>query len=173
MQLATTTLTHAVSAGDQQFRLASLASVTPGMLLWLDGEAVAVVIVGLGSVTVMRGAGGTTGVPHAANVTVYMGAPSQFSNTDPEGAAPDYPIVEPWINLRDGRVWEVVGAGWVLINERATAANPFDQDLNTTDAVEFASVEATNGLTDEIDITGVGTLTVVGGVITAWTPDTP
>lgn len=114
MALSTTTLAAAVAASASQIALASTSAVSVGDLLFVDGEAMAVVgLISPANVTVMRGAAGTKGLDHATSLTVYVGKPHQFYSQDPVGKPPLNPQNTPWINLRTGAIWTVSGSAWV------------------------------------------------------------
>jgi hypothetical protein len=61
----------------------------------------------------------------------------------------DVTLVNPSVN----QILKYDGAQW--INSSAPPANPFDQDLNTTNEVKFVKVTA-----EEVDLSGSGTPTV-------------
>lgn len=108
--LSSTLLAANVSDAGLQLSLASVGTIAKGDFVYLDGEACSVTTSPIASVIkVRRGANGTVGVAHAAGVTVYTGAPSQFYQTDPKGTPPPFPVANPWINVSAGRVWFAVG----------------------------------------------------------------
>jgi len=140
--LLTTTLARATTAADSQWYLTSGASVTAGTVLFADGEAVVVTqLVTTTCFQVQRGQFGSSASAHASGKTVYKGTPTQFYQVDPEGVPVDVPPVTPWINTLNGLIWTVSGSAWIVAN---ATANPFNQDLNTTDSPTFATVTATS-----------------------------
>lgn len=104
--LNSTTLSEAIGAADGSVKLASVSDVFPGYFLYVDGELMRVISVGIGTnVNVTRGVGGTGGVPHVSGLTVYIGQGHQFYHRDPVGR-PNLAIpVSPYINLANGSVW--------------------------------------------------------------------
>ena|SRR5687767_13416784 len=108
--LATTTLALPLDARQQRIKLASIAGVFPGMRLWFDRELVNVLRIEVSPwVEVQRGVDGTLAQPHLSSVTVYIGDPHQFYESDPTGRPPDAIPVSPHINVRNGKVWFAQG----------------------------------------------------------------
>ena len=108
--LATATLALPVGPTDGQIKLSSTSGIVPGLFLWLDKELVRVLSLGVSPwVNVIRGQGGTGGIPHASGVTVYIGRGDQFYSKDPVGRPPDAIHVSPWINTLNGKVWWAQG----------------------------------------------------------------
>ena len=108
--LAVTSLSLPVGPSDGQFKLASTTGIVPGLFLWLDKELVRVLSLGINPwVNVIRGQGGTGGIPHASSVAVYIGRGDQFYSKDPVGRPPEAIHVSPWINTRNGKVWFAQG----------------------------------------------------------------
>lgn len=87
-----------------------LVVVTNGRL-----EAMAVLDATSNPVRVMRGVAGTAPSRYVRGATVYTGAPNLFHSADPHGIPLGAPVSNPYINLRDGRIWvaqgDAVGAG--------------------------------------------------------------
>jgi hypothetical protein len=104
--LATTTLLANIAASDGQVQLGSTSGVLPGVRLFIDGELMTVLSLGLGtSVNVQRGHGGTATAAHGSNQTVYIGRADQFYMNDPVGVPPTPELVSPWINTLANRIW--------------------------------------------------------------------
>jgi hypothetical protein len=106
--LTQTTLVNALSATDRLVRVGSLTGLTKGNLLVIEREAMTLLDVTSNPVRVLRGVG-TVAAAHAPAAVVYTASPDQVYNVDPVGVAPLFPIANPWINLRDGRVWVAQG----------------------------------------------------------------
>lgn len=113
--LNTTTLAAPITPADRQVRLTSISGVRKDDLLYMGREAMTVLDVTRNPVRVMRGANGTIPVSHINGETAYSGTPNLFHNIDPSGVPFAFPTANPWINVREGRVWvpqgDVVGAG--------------------------------------------------------------
>lgn len=62
-----------------------------------------------GCVRVSRGRAGTRANRHQMGLTVYTGPANLFMDLDPFGIPLDYPIANPHINLKNGRVWFAEG----------------------------------------------------------------
>jgi hypothetical protein len=107
--LGTTALLRPLTAGASVVQLVSTSGVLPGKYLYFDGELCRVVALVPDGVQVQRGLGGTSVLPHASNVTVYIGDGDQFYQTDPVGRPPETFEVSPWINVRNGTVWFAQG----------------------------------------------------------------
>lgn len=92
--------------GGRMLHLSSDPGINRGDLVYLNGEAMAITDTTRTPVFgVMRGAAGTACMTHVAGETGYVGNASLFRNTDPSGLPPAQPVSDPWINLRDRRVW--------------------------------------------------------------------
>lgn len=108
--LATTTLTSTLGAGDTRIQVASTSGIMPGTFLYLDGELVLVVGLDLDPwLRVKRGVEGSSSIPHASSVTVYIGRGDQFYGSDPIGRPPAVIPVSPYINVINGAVWLAQG----------------------------------------------------------------
>jgi len=110
--LSTTTLTLNVSAQATLFQVASTSGLTPGKRLFVDGELVRVVGLGVNAsteVNVQRGQDSTRAVVHDAGETVYIGEAHQFYSKDPSGVPPGAVLVSPYINVSNGTVWFAQG----------------------------------------------------------------
>jgi hypothetical protein len=104
--LSSTTLSVPVDRSANEITLASVSGLYAGTRLFVDGELMRVISVGVGTlVNVSRGVDGTAGVPHSAGATVYVGNADQFYSKDPQGIPPAAIPVSPYINLKNGRVW--------------------------------------------------------------------
>jgi len=104
--LATTTLALSVGASDRQIKPSSTSGLTPGIQLFIRGELVEVVSLGIDSwVKVLRGRGGTASVPHDSGSTIYIGRADQFYDADPVGSPPNAILVSPHISLSTGDIW--------------------------------------------------------------------
>lgn len=108
--LSTTTLQANVSNGETQVKVASTTGLTPGTRLFVEGEVMSVVSLGVNPwVNVNRGVDGTASLPHNSLATVYIAAPNQLYATNPVGRPPAVIAVSPWINVKDNRVWFAQG----------------------------------------------------------------
>lgn len=104
--LSTTTLTESVGASVQQIKVASTSGLTPGLRLFVGGELMEVVGLGIDTwVDVLRGRDGTAGVAHDSGMTIYIGRADQFYSFDPVGSPPNAIPVSPYINITTGAVW--------------------------------------------------------------------
>lgn len=108
--LSTTTLSAPVNGFDGVIKVASTAGILPGLRLFVDGEAMTVISLGIDPyVNVRRGSDGTTAKPHASSQTVYIARGDQLYRQDPKGRPLDEIEVSPWINVRTGSVWFAQG----------------------------------------------------------------
>jgi hypothetical protein len=108
--LSETTLAASVGSSARQVKVTSTSGLTPGLQLFLDGELMEVVSLGIDPwVNVLRGRGGTAAVAHDSGVTIYSGRADQFYDSDPVGAPENAIPVSPYINVRDGNVWFALG----------------------------------------------------------------
>jgi hypothetical protein len=108
--LSTTTLSAPVGSSDNQIKLASTSGIFTGYRLYLDGELVRVVSLGIDPwVNVTRGVDGTRGAAHPSGVTVYIGEAHQFYTKDPVGRPAEAIPVSPYINVVNGSVWFAQG----------------------------------------------------------------
>lgn len=104
--LSTTTLAESVGASDQQVKVASTSGLIPGRQLFVGGELMEVVSLGINPwVNVLRGRGGTAGMAHDSGMTIYIGRADQFYGADPVGSPPNAIPVSPHINVTTGDVW--------------------------------------------------------------------
>lgn len=108
--LRTTTLAAGVASTDGEVKLDSTTNVVKDTRLYVDGELMRVVSVGVDSwVKVVRGVDGTLSSAHPSGVTVYVGEAHQFYTKDPVGRPPDAIPVSPYINVQNGSVWFAQG----------------------------------------------------------------
>lgn len=109
--LAQTTLTAGCRDGELLVRLASLSGVTPGRLLFVEGELMQVVAPDAvnGGAEVMRGVDGTSATDHDPGSVVYIADGGQLYASDPSGKPALEVPVSPWINVRNGSVWFAQG----------------------------------------------------------------
>ncbi len=104
--LATTTLALSAGASDRQINVLSTSGLTPGIQLFIRGELMEVVSLGIDPwVKVLRGRGGTASVPHDSGSTIYVGSPEQFFDGDPVGSPENAIAVSPYISLTTGSIW--------------------------------------------------------------------
>jgi hypothetical protein len=112
--LSTTYLVAGITAGQKDVRLASGAGLFPKVRLYVGGELMAVVSVGVTTsaytaVEVQRGVDGTTASAHSSASVVTIGTADQFYSSDPVGS-PEVSIpVSPYINATAGTVWFAQG----------------------------------------------------------------
>lgn len=180
--LATTTLSQAVTAGAQQWALASVSGVSTiqqtgaTCVLFSDGEAVIVTAPPMGSsVNVQRGRLGSPVGAHAASTTVYLGTQDQFYQSDPVGVPPATLAVDPWINTVTGTVWTSSGGQWVIVSGGSDSfVSPtitgtvaggatYTAITLTTPTLGVASATTINKVTITAPATG-STLTIPNGV---------
>jgi len=108
--LSTTTLLVAVGPSDKVVKVGSVSGLTPGTRLYLDGELMQVVSLGIETyANVNRGVDGTQALPHDSGATVYVGRGDQFYSQDPTGSPPEAIPVSPYINARNGTFWFAQG----------------------------------------------------------------
>ena len=98
--LATTTLAQATTGGAREIKVASTTGILPGLRLFLDGELMQVVSLGISPwVNVLRGRDGTRAEIHDSGTTIYIGRADQFYSKDPVGAPAEVIEVSPYINV--------------------------------------------------------------------------
>lgn len=108
--LSTTTLAAPVGPSDGAVKLTSTSGVYPGYRLFVNGELMDVISLGVDPwVNVRRGVDGTKGLDHPSLATVYIGQASQFYAKDPVGRPPNAIPVSPHINVITGAVWFAQG----------------------------------------------------------------
>ncbi len=108
--LSTTTLLAGVGAADRSVKVASTSGLTPSVRLFVNGELMEVVSLGVSPwVNVRRGVDGTAAAPHDSADTIYIGRADQFYVSDPVGAPPEAIPVSPYINAINGTVWFAQG----------------------------------------------------------------
>lgn len=109
--LTETTLAASVTSAQTQIPLASVSGINVGDVLFFDGEAVCIQsFVAAGNPAIVtRGYGGTTASSHLAGSLVIAGRPHHFKTHDPKGIPLDFPYTNPWVNIRDNRVWRAQG----------------------------------------------------------------
>lgn len=108
--LATTTLAATVSASESAIKVESTSGLTPGVRLFMDGELMSVVSLGIAPwVNVKRGVDGTPAREHISGATIYIGEGHQFFQYDPVGAPPPAIAVSPHINVLNGSIWFAQG----------------------------------------------------------------
>jgi hypothetical protein len=111
INLASTTFTQPVLAGDTIVYLASTAGIVRNSVLYAGAEAFDVEYIdGINSgVHVRRGYEGTATRAHSPLETVWIALPSQLYQSDPVGVPPLGVYVLPHINVLNGNVWTVQG----------------------------------------------------------------
>ena len=111
VNLASTTFTQPVAAGDTILYLASTSGIFPGVFLFANREAMKVeYISGVNSgVKVRRGVAGTATRVHSPLETVYIALGSQLYEQDPQGVPSAGVYVSPHINVLNGNVWVPTG----------------------------------------------------------------
>jgi hypothetical protein len=108
--LSTTTLAAPTGPSDREVKVVSTSGITPGIHLYVEGELMFVVSLGVGTlVDVLRGRDGTAGARHEGGSTVYIGRADQFYSQDPVGIPPAAVLVSPWINATNGTIWFAQG----------------------------------------------------------------
>jgi hypothetical protein len=111
VNLASTTFTSPVLAGDTILYLASTSGVSRGIALFAADELFTVEYIdGVNSgVHVRRGCEGTATRAHSPLETVWIALPNQLYEKDPVGVPPVGVYVLPHINVINGNVWTVQG----------------------------------------------------------------
>ena len=108
--LSSTTLSTAAGASDRQIKVASTSGLTPGTRLFIAGELLEVVSLGIDPwVNVLRGRDGTAGAPHDSGILIYIGRADQFYGVGPTGVPDEAIAVSPYINVTNGTVWFAQG----------------------------------------------------------------
>jgi hypothetical protein len=108
--LGTTTLGAPVGPSDDEIKVASTSGIRTGMRLFVSGELMEVLRLGVDPfVKVRRGVDSTRSVAHPSAATVYVGQAHQFYTRDPVGRPPAAIEVSPWINVLNGKVWFAQG----------------------------------------------------------------
>ena len=116
--LNTTSLASGLSQGSTTIQVANGALIVPGEQLYVDGEAMLVTRVSGLTVTVVRGASGSTVTAHAGGATVFLGPTAQLVTavaTAPEGAN----LVTDGTFASGCAHW-TCGPGWTASGGRAT-----------------------------------------------------
>ena len=108
--LSTTTLNEGVGSTERSVKVASTSGLTSGLRLFVDGELMTVVSLGVDPwVNVLRGVDGTAAQHHDSGATIYIGRADQFFSSDPVGAPREVIPVSPHINVINGSVWFAQG----------------------------------------------------------------
>jgi hypothetical protein len=108
--LSTTTLAQSVGSGDRQVKVLSTSGLIPGLRLFVDGELMTVVSLGIDSwVNVLRGVDGSAAQAHSSGNTIFIGRGDQFYSSDPTGEPPAAVPVDPYINVINGAVFYAQG----------------------------------------------------------------
>ena len=108
--LNSTRLAQDTSVKGQQITVASVAGISKGDLVYVDGEAMRVTAAPITPVLkVQRGQYGTAATEHAAGNVLWSGKPTQFHSDDPKGKPLAAPLENPWINMGARRIWFAIG----------------------------------------------------------------
>jgi hypothetical protein len=108
--LSTTTLSEGVGRSNGAVKVASTSGLTPGIRLFIEGELMEVVSLGIDPwVNVLRGRDGTAGTEHDSGATIYIGRADQFYSIDPVGSPSEVISVSPYINTTNGSIWFAQG----------------------------------------------------------------
>lgn len=135
-RITSTTLSAAVAANDGSIPLTSDSGVAAGTYFYVDTELMqAISEIGTSSRwNVRRGLGnGKTGqVAHATGSRVWLGSGDSFKTVDAGGVCTTE-LYSPWINTKNGRMWECEASTWmqwssdpVFVRE-FTVRDSFDQ----------------------------------------------
>lgn len=109
--LSTTTLAEGTGASAGAIKVASTSGLTPGIRLFIEGELMEVVSLGIDPwVNVFRGRDGTAGTEHDSGATIYIGRADQFYSMDPVGSPSEVIPVSPHINTTNGAIWFAQGS---------------------------------------------------------------
>ena len=114
--LTRTTLAAAISAGsDTQILLLSGTGVAVGYGLFVDREFMVVTDISRTPfIGVMRGQSGTHATPHVKGASCFIAPKHYFTTYDRFGAGTyANENAQPYINIRNGKVWMVVGGVWI------------------------------------------------------------
>ena len=113
--LGTLYLAARCSRGDTEVLVDSISGLRPGSCVYFDGELMQITGFGVSTaignaLKVRRGVEGTATHDHAAATPGAYGRGDQFHDRNPPAmTAPDEPRVNPWINVKDGRVFVLDG----------------------------------------------------------------
>lgn len=115
--LNSTMLTNSIDASQNLIYVASTSSIQRGnYLVFADAtgrkECAKVVEVapGTGQLRVARGQFETSGQPHPSTAVIFIAtAADQLFSVDPEKTDAPLALVEPWINLTNGKIWYLYG----------------------------------------------------------------
>jgi len=108
--LSSTSLELTAKASDTQVKVASTSGLIPGLRLFVDGELMSVVSLGVSPwVNVRRGVDGTSAQDHYRGAVAWIGRADQFYFTDPAGSPPPEIPVSPYINAANGSLWFAQG----------------------------------------------------------------
>lgn len=152
MAITSTTLSRDLGNNDQRIYLTSMSGVSAGTVLQSGLEYLGVLSIGTGSALVKRGLFGTPSLAASSGATISVGLVTDFNpSLLISGIADGSPVIaypsNPSQNISTG------GGG-----------NPFDQDLNTTDVVQFAGVGiGTPGVVDALTFGGEAAITALSG----------
>jgi hypothetical protein len=110
--LVETTLSQTLVDGAQQFVYLPIGTTVnkDDIIYAIDGEGMRAqqAINSLGIVYVTRGISGQA-TAHGAGTPVLIGSANRFYGVDPYGLPAGVPINNPWVNLKDRRVWRAQG----------------------------------------------------------------
>jgi hypothetical protein len=115
--LTQTSLSSAIATGAiQTFSIASATNVTVGSMLYVEQEAMLVLVINGTAVTVARGQDTTKAVGHPTAAMVLAGNPDWFSDLDPTGSCVTASTkTAPHVNVQTGKEWlcSTITLGWV------------------------------------------------------------
>lgn len=145
----------------------SLSSGTVGSTIFFpaSGEAATVRSINGTVLTVTRGVNGTIPAAHISGEAVYYGAPSLFYSTDPAGGCSiSSTHVDPWINVKDNRMWTCYGgtAGFWGV----ASSTGFPQSTRYVSTALTGSNTAYTAQISDFIIEGHFTLASADGVVT-------
>lgn len=127
-----TTLSSAMTQGTTAAVVASVSGFTGaapnlavGQELYIDLEAMIVRAIAGTTLTVSRGADGTSAQAHPSGAVVFSGPTNYFQRSDPPfGACTTATMTaRPFINVKNGNVWLCIASKWTATNVQPITFN--------------------------------------------------
>lgn len=105
-----TTLSAAVTAGQNEITVASASGISAGYVAYVDREAMRVNSISGTTLRVTRGAEGTRAMPHLSGAAILVDDPAYFGEFDVAGACTAAgEKVLPRININNGKLFDCTG----------------------------------------------------------------
>jgi hypothetical protein len=114
----TPTLAGGAGASSAVLQLSSVTGISAGFEMYVDREAMLVIAVGSGSVTVQRGYDGTAAADHASGAAVTAGPKSLFTARDLTGAGctSRANVGDQVLSIQTGSLWRCTSTGaWTAV----------------------------------------------------------